>query len=289
MTALFTEEQKVYLESIAPEIIQLKSRVDALEQLDARVTALQNRMDDFNVPDSVKTEIHSTTLNDCHTLFEERVSSLEAKLPSHIQDRLQCLEQQFTAHCDTHPSATASSTTVTPTTKSAFKLKEPPKFSGKREECRSFFSYLALHFAKSPKDFEEDSSKILFAISYLEGQPFRHMEPYLAKIKGSSDPEDSPKILTDFAFFEKSMINSYGIANAPVAAVAKIKALRQTSSVAAYATKFRCLAMDLKWNDDALTSQFESGLKDSILDSLANEPIITDLEKLIESATELDD
>jgi len=58
--------------------------------------------------------------------------------------------------------------------------------------------------------------------------------------------------LTDFAFFEKSMINSYGIANTPVAAVAKIKALKQTSSVAAYATEFQCLAMDLKWNDDAL-------------------------------------
>ena len=47
--------------------------------------------------------------------------------------------------------------------------------------------------------------------------------------------------------------------------------------------------MDLKWNDDALTSQFESGLKDLILDLLANEAIITDLEKLIERATELDD
>lgn len=222
-------------------------------------------MNNFQIPDSLKGEIHSTTLNDCHTLFEERVSSLETNQASHIQDCLQCLEQQFTAHCAAHPTATASPTTVAPTFKSAFKLKEPPKFSGKWEECQSFFSHLALHFAKSPKVFEEDLSKILFAISYLEGQPFHHMEPYLAKIGSSLDPEDYPTILTDFSIFEEAMTNSYGIANAPIAAAAKIKALKQTSSVAAYATEFRHPAMDLKWNDDALTSQFESGLKDQSL------------------------
>ncbi|KAF9307781.1 hypothetical protein BG006_005730, partial [Podila minutissima] len=115
------------------------------------------------------------------------------------------------------------------------------------------------------------------------------MEPYLAKLKNNPDPESLPDILTDFEIFERSMTNSYGIANAPVAAAAKIKTLRQTSTVATYATEFRRLAMDLTWNNDALAHQFECGLKDSILDALANEPIITDLDKLITRSTELDD
>ena len=291
MTTLFTQEQNEYLDSIAPEIVKLKERVTVLESLDAHLTDLENRVTNFQIPDPLKQEIHTTTLDDCCTLFEERISNLETKNHSRIQDHLQRLEQRFETHCtsQTHLSSSSGVLTVAPTPKSTFKLKEPPKFSGKREECHSFFSHLALHFAKSPKDFEDDSAKVLFAVSYLEGQPFRHMEPYLTKIKNNPDLEDYPTILTDFEVFEKAMTNSYGIANAPVAAAAKIKVLKQTSTVAAYATEFRRLAMDLKWNDDALTSQFESGLKDSILDSLANEAIITDLEKLIERATELDD
>ncbi|KAF9368013.1 hypothetical protein CPB97_005056 [Podila verticillata] len=115
------------------------------------------------------------------------------------------------------------------------------------------------------------------------------MEPYLAKLKNNPDLETLPNILTDFEIFEKAMTNSYGIANAPVTAAAKIKTLRQTSTVATYATEFQCLAMDLTWNNDALAHQFECGLKDSILDALVNEPIITDLDQLITHSTELDD
>ncbi|KAF9368012.1 hypothetical protein CPB97_005055, partial [Podila verticillata] len=79
---------------------------------------------------------------------------------------------EFKAYCNTHPCGSTSSITVAPASKSAYKLKEPPKFAGKHAECQSFFSNLALHFAKSCKDFDDDMDKVLYAISYLEGPPF---------------------------------------------------------------------------------------------------------------------
>lgn len=267
----FTQEQSDYLNSLGSTLETLVTRLDAIDQ----------RLNTFQVPTPVKEEIRSVCLADGRALFESRIDALESRGPNRIlQDRIAALEQRIAGTPIQQPASTI-------VTKSSVKLKEPPKFGGKRDECRSFFAHLALHFARYPDEFKEEHAKVIFAISYLEGQPFKHMEPYLAKLNIAGEP--SPAILSDFALFEKTMTNSYGIVNAPVAAAAKIKVLKQTTTVAAYATEFRRLAMDLSWNDEALASQFEDGLKDSILDALANEPIITNLDKLINRATELDD
>ncbi|KAG0342246.1 hypothetical protein BG005_002759 [Podila minutissima] len=228
MSTLFTQEQKDYLDSITPEIMKLRECVGVLETIETHLTALENHVANIQIPELIKQEIHTATLDDCHTLFEEHISNLETKNLTHIQDHLQCLEKHFDDHCtsQSHSSPSTGILTAAPTPKSAFQLKEPPKFSGKCEECHSFFSHLALHFATSPKDFEDDSAKVIFAVSYLEGQPFHHMEPYLAKIKNNPDPEDYPAILTDFELFERAMTNSYGTANAPDATAAKIKVLK---------------------------------------------------------------
>ncbi|KAG0338770.1 hypothetical protein BG005_003617, partial [Podila minutissima] len=238
MTIQFTDEQCQYLDSLGPTIQSLTTHLDLLENVATHLTDLENCFATAPLSEAAKDDLLSSGLNNTHALYEDRISVLEISNSNRVIDHLQHLEQEFKTYQDTHPSGSTSSITVAPASKSAYKLKEPPKFAGKRDECHSFFSNLALHFAKSHKDFDGDMDKVLYAISYLEGPPFHHMEPYLAKLKNNPDAEALPNILTDFEIFEKAMTNSFGIANAPVAAAAKIKNLRQTSTVAAYATEF---------------------------------------------------
>lgn len=252
------------------------AQIQFFESLGPRLTTLETTLTNFSVPEDVKVAIHDACVTTLKVALNAQLSELEGRLIQYMKT----LETSISARVKTLE-------TRTPAHKSHVKLKDPPKFGGKRDECRSFFAHLSIHFGHYPKEFENDSAKIMFAISYLEGQPFKSMEPYLAEL--SSDPDDTPDILSDFEVFKKTITNSYGIVNAAATAAAKIKLLKQTTSVVAYSTEFRTLMLDLNWNSGAYANQFESGLKDAITDVLVNEAPIQDLEKLITRASEIDE
>ncbi|OLY77959.1 hypothetical protein AYI68_g8002 [Smittium mucronatum] len=144
------------------------------------------------------------------------------------------------------------------TAETSIKVRNPDTFSGKPSACSNFFLKLALVFSTSPDKFNTDSSKIPYVISYLTGTPLSYMEPYL--MKANLPESDRPTILFDYTLFKETITCAFGDPNPIEIADRAIRQLRQTTSVAAYATEF---LSGLKFNvsqEIKITIQIENRL-----------------------------
>ncbi|SAM04664.1 hypothetical protein [Absidia glauca] len=168
--------------------------------------------------------------------------------------------------------------TVTNEPKPRIKVKEPMVFSGRPRECNVFFSQLSLCFAVNQHLYPSDFSEVLFATSYLVGNAFAYMQPFLSKRDKNEEP---PEILTNFATFKQVLTGAFGDPNPVVNAGAALRALKQNGPASVYVTEFRRLSMLLSWNEAALISHFIVGLKDGIQDELGRRDLIDNLDELV--------
>ena len=93
-----------------------------------------------------------------------------------------------------------------------------------------------------------------------EGTAASWAQPFLEKLVNH---EDHP-YLQSLANFQKAFMVNFGDPSAEIESDRRIRCLIQKSSAADYATEFRSLAMELKWDEKALISQFQQGLKDEV-------------------------
>ncbi|OMH80865.1 Retrotransposon-derived protein PEG10, partial [Zancudomyces culisetae] len=198
-----------------------------------------------------------------------------------LQDQLSTLRNEVILYITEN-----RATKVASTSEPSIKVRHPDTFSGKPSACSNFFSQLALVFAASPDKFNTDSSKVLYAISYLSGTPFSYMEPYL--MKANLPESDRPAILSNYNLFKETITRAFGDPNPIENADRAIRQLRQTTSVAAYATEFRRLQMLIDWNQPPLISQFLSGLKYNVSQELNRREPIEDIDTLISTAIQID-
>jgi hypothetical protein len=158
----------------------------------------------------------------------------------------------------------------------------PEPFQGKSAtKLREFLTKLRLYFKAQPHRFPDDEAKITYAASYLQGIAFSWVQIHLEK-----DPP--PAWLTDYSLFTAELTNKFGRPDRPHNASAHLRGLRQTGSVASYATEFLQAAAVLGWNDPPLIDHFYGGLKDAVKDELVKTPKPTDLESYIQMATNID-
>lgn len=157
-------------------------------------------------------------------------------------------------------------------------------FSGRSSPCHSFFLQFTLVFSSNPTRFQCDKTKILYAISYMQGVISAFIEPFLSEIESDHPPE----MLTNFEHFKETIITSFGDSNPITSAEHALRSLKQTGSVASYATEFKRLSMPLKSNDVALCSQFKLNLKSFIIEELARRSTATNLSNLMTMAIEID-
>ncbi len=59
------------------------------------------------------------------------------------------------------------------------KVVNPPKFSGEPAKLKEFIAKLQIYVSHNDDSFDSEASKVLFAISYLEGAAFDFIEVYL--------------------------------------------------------------------------------------------------------------
>ncbi|KAF9368682.1 Retrotransposon-derived protein peg10 [Mortierella sp. AD011] len=87
------------------------------------------------------------------------------------------------------------------------KISEPDKFSGKREECRTFLSQLD-HFIDTHEDqFPNDITKIRWVVTRLTGAPYNYVEPFLKLMKGPAALR--PALITNYAMFTDTLQNTF--------------------------------------------------------------------------------
>ena len=194
--------------------------------------------------------------NDLAFLLAQRLEQQQAQLDQITRAFTTLLDRQAAA---AELSATRPSEAPT-SGKSATLAKvieRPPTYDGKdRTGCTTFLNHLRQYFRLNPMLFEADDDKIDFAISYLRGKAFRFVEPHLER-----RPSD---IFGSFKIFADKLVANLGDPDLERTSEKAIRSLTQTGSVSAYSTEFFRLAGFIKWNDDALQSQFRWGLKAEI-------------------------
>ena len=144
-------------------------------------------------------------------------------------------------------------------------LNKPSTYDGKdRNACTTFISQVKLYIHGNPHLFMTEQAKVLFATTYLTNKAFAWMEPRIIK---NTDP-----MLSDFALFCEELLRNLGDPDREKNMSKKLRALKQTTSTAAYRTEFDNISQYLGWDEAAFREYFYEGLKESVKDSLALVP-----------------
>jgi hypothetical protein len=143
-------------------------------------------------------------------------------------------------------------------------------------------------------NFIDEISKIGYAGSFLNGTPADWWHGLFHRYEEAVDKGDSayPVELTSFAEFSRALTTSFGDPDLTGTMERKLRNLRQTSSVADYATEFQRIAGYLTtagWSDRPLLSNYRANLKDNIKRSLVHEkPFPTTLREMIAASIRID-
>lgn len=170
------------------------------------------------------------------------------------------------------------------------KMATPEKYDGSRTELRTFLTNIDLYceFNEVPNDQE----KILMASTHMKGRASNWMQPYvedyLSDIDTRGTKDETRALFASWAEFKKEMGHIFGEVDAQNQAEKAITRLKQTSSVSAYTAEFKQLQSRIDWDDAALRTVFEAGLKETVKDGLVHHDKPTTLHALIELATRID-
>ena len=169
------------------------------------------------------------------------------------------------------------------------KARVPKPFSGEdRSALETFVGQCRLVFLVNPESFPSEQQKVLYASSYLEGIAYSWFDPILRKFDPDSD-SPAPEELSSFKSFSASLSRMFGDPDLVRTKTRELRALRQTTSVAAYASEFQRLQAFISWNNQAFYDQFYDGLRENVKDGLAHaETRAGTFEELVQKAQKID-
>ena len=171
-------------------------------------------------------------------------------------------------------------TLSTPTQYREPKIALPEKFDGSRSKFRGFLNQIRLIIQLHPHRYPDDSTQVGLIGSLLIGTALAWLAPLI---------ESNDAILRNFPVFVHEFEATFGEADKAQVAANKIRLLVQGNRAAStYASEFRQLSCDLAWNDEALISQFRTGLRSDVKDLLLTLPDPDTLTEAIAQAVRCD-
>ncbi|KAL6476018.1 hypothetical protein MHYP_G00145170 [Metynnis hypsauchen] len=151
----------------------------------------------------------------------------------------------------------------------------PERYAGDPETCRGFLLQCSLVFEQQPSRFPTERSKVAYMISLLTGRALAWAT--------SLWELDSPDTASGESF-KRAMRTTFHNPRGGREVAPRLLALSQgTHSVADYAIKFRTLAAESGWNEEALMAVFQQGLNGRLKDELATRELPSTLEGLYDS------
>ena len=200
-----------------------------------------------------------------------------------ISTTMQALTAQIATLSTQVPTATwSTATAATPTAPSrSVRVKEPRQFTGKASDVEAFLDEITNNLYLQRRQITTDYEQSLFLSLYLtDGNP----KSWYQAIRSST-----PDLLHDFDGFVEDFRRHFGDSDLESTAYCKIKALRQTGSCAAYASRFRELVVYLDWTDKSKIAAFKEGLKDQVHDLLITVcPKPTHFDDFVKTCIEID-
>ena len=152
------------------------------------------------------------------------------------------------------------------------KIASPEKYRGEREKLRVFLTNINLYCEYN--EVPNDQEKILIASTYMKDKASNWMQPYvddyLLDTGRSGTKAETRALFASWTEFKEEMGRIFGEVDAKNQAEKKITRLRQTTSVSAYTAEFKQLQARIDWDDAALRTVFEAGLKEDVNDGLVH-------------------
>ena len=169
------------------------------------------------------------------------------------------------------------------------KVKTPDLYYGEREKLEDWLIQFNLYFRFGPPVKEKD--KATLASSYLRGKAAKWIKPALTKyLKGDNiEGDDVDQLFEEFDNFQERIKSVFGPVNEVSKAKQELQTLRQTHSADDYTATFQSYAVLTSWDDDALKTMYQQGLKYELRKELLRTGAKTEtLEELCNEAIRLD-
>lgn len=254
--------------------MNLEQSNQAFEALQTRVIAIEESLANQANPAFIgltrriqileeKLTTYDPMLEQLHTGLEPRFVTMEAKVTAlEVATESNAFTKDMLRSLKTLAEATKTQAVAKP------RADSPEKFSGKREDWKSFRSQMELFFLAQSSQYPTDAAKIMFALSRLgDTAAYKYMEKHIPAFK--LDEEDRPTIISDIDKFWSVMTKNFGVTNAHIVAESQLRALKQKGSALDYTNKFVQLVADTEWNDAAKISQYRIGLKEAVQEAMS--------------------
>ena len=152
--------------------------------------------------------------------------------------------------------------------RSKIKAKEPDTFDGSDpKKLNNFILLCSLYFRSNPA-YDDDESKVNFALSYLRGTALEYFEPALLVLDGA------PEWLDDWSVFTQTLRTQFGPLDPTADAedsLDNLKMMRDNQRILKYNVDFNRLAIQTGWTDGVLRHRYYSGLAERIKDVMGNQ------------------
>ena len=172
------------------------------------------------------------------------------------------------------------------------KVTKPSRFSNVQGTLKPWLTMVAINFRVYLTLFPTKESKILFAISYLDGAALNWVQPRLENFLENDDKEQKQKTQQMFYKFDNFCIyikKVFGNQDENRAIEKQLLILKQTQSTMVYGSRFKTLAYTIKWDDAAFVSKFYEKLKNRVKDAMVVMDRPESLENMINVAVKIDD
>jgi hypothetical protein len=168
--------------------------------------------------------------------------------------------------------------------RSAERGNRPPVFSGNRSEYENFVTKADLYIRLHPDKYDTDEKKVLFFITYLDGDAFLWSKGWMAQRTKDSTTKQPQLPSGALEEFKTAFQNTYEPLNLAQESMDQLMRLKQGSSPAEeFVTKFRMLARQAGLTiDPAATAQdssdkqlrelFQRAINQSLFDRISLEP-----------------
>jgi hypothetical protein len=147
------------------------------------------------------------------------------------------------------------------------KAKEPDTFDGSdSRKLNNFVLLCSLYFRSNPA-YDDDSAKVIFALSYLRGTALEYFEPQLL------DANDTPLWLDDWEEFVSTLRTQFGPIDPTGDAESGIDHLKMHDNqrIIKYNVEFNKLAVRTHWDEGVLRHRYYSGLAERIKDIMGQQ------------------
>ncbi|KAI3608833.1 hypothetical protein WG66_003892 [Moniliophthora roreri] len=139
-------------------------------------------------------------------------------------------------------------------------------FLGKQSDTRRFLLDLELYFAMNPVKANTDEKKKMLLLSLVKGNTSEWKQRETMKLfPEDDDPEEKKKAAEEtWSSFKQRFRNEWQPVNVVREAQAKIEQIKMMDRADEYVNRFRLIAMDTKYDDEALMRFFREGLPESL-------------------------